>query len=97
MIGAIETSSSGWEKTKFVFQVERACEERGVFFVYLSSQHILKINPQEQGSVNAFAIFIFSTQFNSGTDQSDKQKNTKVHLKKFNYTLGLTLQTFKTS
>ena len=77
MIGAIGASSSGWEKTKFVFQVERACEKRGVFFVYLSSQLILKINPQEQGSVNAFAIFIFSTQFNSGTDQSDKPKTPK--------------------
>ena len=70
MIGAIAASSSGWEKTKFVFQVERAYEKRGIFFVSLSSQHILKItplvkNPREQASVNAFAIFTFSTQFNS--------------------------------
>ena len=70
MIGAIAASSSGWEKTKFVFQVERAYEKRGVFFVSLSSQHILKItplvkNPPEQASVNGFAISTFSTQFNS--------------------------------
>jgi len=32
MIGAIAASSSGWEKTEFGFQVERACERRGVFF-----------------------------------------------------------------
>ena len=82
MIGAIAASSSGWGKTKFVFQVERACERRGVFFVYLSSQHILKItllvkNPREQASVDAFAIFIFSTQFISGADRSDKPKTPK--------------------
>ena len=70
MIGAIAASSSGWEKTKFVFQVERAYENRGVFFVSLSSRHILKItplvkNPPEQASVNGFAIFTFSTQYNS--------------------------------
>ena len=80
------------EKTKFVFQVERAflyffslfllfsC----VSFVYLRSQRILKVtppvwkrNPKEQAIVNAFAIFIFSAQFNSGTDQSEKPKTPK--------------------
>ena len=29
------------------------------------------------GGVNAFAIFIFSAQFKSGTDQSDKPKTPK--------------------
>jgi len=72
-ISASSSSSSGWEKTKSVFQVERAfllflflfsviflC-----IFVYLSSQHILKVtplvwgeNPQEQVIVNTFAMFI---------------------------------------
>ena len=62
MIVAIAASSSGWEKTKFGFQVERACERRGVFFCLPnSSPHILKITPLvkkpwEQGSVNAFYI-----------------------------------------
>jgi len=55
-----------------------------VCFVHLRSQRILKVtplvwkrNPQEQAIVNAFAIFIFSAQFNSGTEQSEKPKTPK--------------------
>ena len=85
MIGTIAASSSRWEKTKFGFQVERACERTGVFFIYLSSQHILSITPLvkkawEQASVTDFAIFIFSAQLNSDTDQSDKPKTPKFIL-----------------
>ena len=35
-------------------------------------------NPQEQVSINAFAFFRFSAQFNSGTDHSDKLKTPKL-------------------
>ena len=57
-------------------------EDRCVFFIYLSSQHILTITPLvkkawEQASVTDFAIFIFSAQLNSDTDQSDKPKTPK--------------------
>ena len=49
-------------------------------------------DPKEQACVNAFAIFIFSAQFNSGMNQCVTNQNTKVHLKKFIYTFILTLQ-----
>ena len=84
MIGAIAVSSSGWEKTKFGFQVERACERRSVFFCLPnSSPHILKITPLvkkpwEQGSVNAFYI-LSTVQFwdRSVWPESDKPKTPK--------------------
>ena len=85
-------SSSEWEKQClcfkwrgiffyfFSFFLLFSC----VCFVYLRSQRILKVtplvwkrNPQEQVIVNAFAIFIFSAQFNSGTEQSEKPKTPK--------------------
>ena len=63
------------KKQSLGFNWRGPVREEVYFFVYLSSQHILKIIPlvksREQASVNVFAIF------NSETDQSDKPKTLK--------------------
>ena len=61
------------KKQSLGFKWRGPVREEVYFFVYLSSQHILKITPlvkksREQASVNVFAIF------NSEIDQSDKPK-----------------------
>ena len=85
MTGAIAASSSGWEKTKFGFLVERACEEKGVFFVCLSCHHILKITllvekPGKQASVCAFSYSQHSSILRqiSLTNQKHQSSSQKV-------------------
>ena len=66
-----------------------------ICFVYLSSQHIIKVtplvqrkSPQEQVSVNL--QFSYSRHRSVLGRSVWETKNTKVHLKKLYYTLGLT-------
>ena len=84
MMGDILASSSGWEKIKVCvssgegFFVSFFLMFSCVFFVYLSYHHILKVTPLVQEKKPSVVIFIFSAQFASGTDHSEKPKTRKL-------------------
>ena len=92
---------SGWEKQSLFFKWRRlflflfSC----VSFGLLNSQHMLKITPPlQRGTLWNKWVSKHSQLWVQFWDRSVwETKNTKLHLKKFNYSLGLTLQPFKTS
>ena len=66
MTGAIQPPRQDWKKQSLGFKWRGSVRGEVYFFVYFSSQHMLKITPlmkkpREQASVNAFSYYQHSS------------------------------------